>query len=34
VHDFVELAGLTPTAWAASQTRADGFLQDGDVTAL
>lgn len=29
VRDFGELAGLTPTAWAATQVSPAGFIQDG-----
>jgi AraC-like DNA-binding protein len=34
VRDFRQFAALTPTAWAATQAPAAGFLQDGQVTAL
>jgi AraC-like DNA-binding protein len=34
VRDFRELAGLSPTEWAASQAGPAGFLQDGQVTTL
>jgi AraC-like DNA-binding protein len=34
VRDFRELAGLSPTEWAASQASPAGFLQDGHVTRL
>lgn len=34
VRDFGALAGLSPTAWAATQASPAGFLQDGRVSAL
>jgi AraC-like DNA-binding protein len=34
VRDYREFAGLTPTAWAATQAHPAGFLQDGDVSTL
>ena len=34
VRDFRELAGQSPTEWAASQVSPAGFLQDGQVTTL
>lgn len=34
VREFRQFTGLTPTAWAATQADAAGFLQDGEITAL
>ncbi len=34
VREFGAFAGLTPTAWAASQAGGAGFLQDGEITML
>jgi AraC-like DNA-binding protein len=34
VRDFGELAGLSPTAWAATQVSPAGFLQDGLLSTL
>jgi len=32
VREFGTFAGLTPTAWAATQVGPAGFLQDGEIT--